>query len=464
MSIRIVEGFAAAQAHVARLRSGADAALPASLAERLRDIFGRDLSPQEAVAQVVADVRREGDAALRDYGRCIDGADLATFAVAPGAIRAAYDATPPDLRDALHLAAGRIRAFHRREPFRSWLEWDGEGGALGQMIHPLRRVGVYAPGGTAAYPSSLLMAAIPAQVAGVEEIAVATPPVLRQAQDAPLRHGGPKAAHQDARLAQGAGAVLAAAHVAGVDEVYLLGGAQAVAALAYGTESVPRVDKIVGAGGLFVTLAKKLVYGDVGIDGLYGPTETLLLADEAAAPATVAADLLAQAEHDPLATALLVTPSARLAKAVQAEVERQLPALARRDVVTASLAGQGALLLVAGLDEALAVANAYAPEHLCLLVADPWPLVGRVRNAGGVFVGEAASEALGDYVVGPSHVMPTGGTARFGSPLHVRDFLKVTSVFAVGEAAARRLAPAARTLARAEGLTAHAAAVAAREG
>ncbi|MGD2206064.1 MAG: histidinol dehydrogenase, partial [Anaerolineae bacterium] len=321
MSIRIIEGFAAAREHVARLRSGAETALPASLAEGLRGVFGRDLSPQEAVTQIVADVRREGDAALRDYSRRIDGADLETFAVDAGAIAAAYAATPSDLRDALHLAADRIRAFHQREPRQSWLEWDGEGGALGQMIRPLQRVGVYAPGGAAAYPSSLLMAAIPAQVAGVEEIIIATPPVLRHRNDS----GTPQA--QDAPRAQGAPVVLAAAHVAGLEQAYLLGGAQAIAALAYGTESVPRVDKIVGAGGLFVTLAKKRVYGDVGIDGLYGPTETLLLADESAAPVTVAADLLAQAEHDPLATALLVTPSARLAEAVQAAVARQLPAL-----------------------------------------------------------------------------------------------------------------------------------------
>ena len=236
------------------------------------------------------------------------------------------------------------------------------------------------------------MAAIPAQVAGVEEIVVTTPPG-----------------------AQGTGSpvVLAAAHVAGVERVYLLGGAQAVAALAYGTESVPRVDKIVGAGGLFVTLAKKLVYGDVGIDGLYGPTETLLIADEAADPALVAADLLAQAEHDPLATALLITPSARLAEAVQAEVDAGWRRWRGTTIIEESLAGQGAILVVDDLDEALALANEYAPEHLCLLVADPWSLVGRVRNAGGIFVGEGSSEALGDYVVGPSHIMPTRGTARF---------------------------------------------------
>jgi histidinol dehydrogenase len=285
------------------------------------------------------------------------------------------------------------------------------------------------------------MAVIPAQVAGVEEIVATTPP-------------GPNG--------RGSPAVLAAAHVAGLDRLYLLGGAQAVAALAYGTGTVPAVDKIVGAGGLFVTLAKKQVYGDVGIDGLYGPTETLLIADDTASPVLVAADLLAQAEHDPLATALLITPSARLARQVQAEAEGQLLPLERRDVIEESLRGQGAILVVDDLGEAVELANLYAPEHLCLLVAAPWALVGSVRNAGGIFVGESSSEALGDYVLGPSHIMPTRGTARFASPLHVRDFLKLTSVLAVGHTQARRLAPPAQAIAQAEGLTAHAAAVAAR--
>jgi histidinol dehydrogenase len=262
----------------------------------------------------------------------------------------------------------------------------------------------------------------------------------------------------------GSSVILAAAHVAGIEQIYLLGGAPAIAALAYGTESVPRVDKIVGAGGLFVTLAKKQVYGDVGIDGLQGPTETLLIADRTAKPSLVAADLLAQAEHDPLATALLITPSRDLAQAVQAEVASQLPSLARRAIAGESLAAQGAILLVEDLGEALELANEYAPEHLCLLVQDPWTLVGRVRNAGGIFVGEGSSEALGDYVVGPSHIMPTMGTARFASPLHVGDFLKVTSIFAVADSAAQRLAPAARAIAIAEGLTAHAAAVSIRVG
>jgi len=441
-TIRLVRGLAAGREHIARLRAGSGAPESPALRERIQELFGEDIPPQEAVARIVADVRRRGDAALHDYTLRLDGVALDRLAADGSALEAACRELPADLRQALQVAAERIRAFHQGEPHGSWLQWDGEGGALGQMLRPLRRVGVYVPGGRAAYPSSLLMAVIPAQVAGVEEIVVTTPP-------------GPQGS--------GAPVTLAAAHAVGLERVFLVGGAQAVAALAYGTESVSRVDKVVGAGGLFVTLAKRAVYGDVGIDGLHGPTETLLIADETASPVRAAADLLAQAEHDPLATALLITPSERLAAAVQAEVARQLPALERREVVAQALRGQGAIVVVAGMDEALDLANEYAPEHLCLLVGDPWPLLGRVRNAGGVFLGEAACEALGDYAIGPSHVMPTGGTARFGSPLHVRDFLKVTSIFAPSKATAASLIPVAQAIARAEGFTAHAAAIAARQ-
>ena len=454
MSIQILEGVASSRAHIAGLRARGDTTLPESVTNRLRGVFGREISAQDAVAQIVADVRRKGDAALRDYTQRVDGVSLDVMAAEAKEIEAAYRAAPAALRDALHLAADRIRAYHDREPHHSWLEWDQDGNALGQVLRPLQRVGVYVPGGTAVYPSSLLMAAIPAQAAGVEEIVATTPP-------------GPHRAPAGQQPEHGA-TILAAAHVVGLERVFLLGGAQAIAALAYSTESVPRVDKIVGAGGLFVTLAKKLVYGDVGIDGLYGPTETLLIADDTANPELVAADLLAQAEHDPLATSLLLTPSGRLASLVQAEVGRQLSStsspLTRQAIIRESLAGQGAILVVDDMDQAIDLANVYAPEHLCLLVADPWALVGRVRNAGGIFVGESSSEALGDYVVGPSHVMPTRGTARFASPLHVGDFVKVTSIFGVGDGAGRKLAPAAQIMAQAEGLTAHAAAVAARSG
>jgi len=281
------------------------------------------------------------------------------------------------------------------------------------------------------------MAAIPARVAGVEEIVVCTPP------------------GKDGRVAP---VILAAARVAGVERVFKLGGAQAIAAMAYGTESVPAVDKILGPGNLFVVLAKKAVFGVVDIESLPGPTETLLIADDSADPVWVAADLLAQSEHV-MGTSILLTPSRKLAEVVQAEVERQLPPLRWEQSIREALAANGGIVVVRDLAQAVELANAYAPEHLCLLVRDPWALVGRIRNAGGVFVGEASSEALGDYIAGPSHIMPTGGTARWASPLHVRDFLKVISVFAVDLEAHNRIAPAAIRLAEAESLTAHAAAL-----
>ena len=442
MSIRIITDSFAVRTHIAQLRSSAETALPESVSARLRAVFGHDIAPPAAVAQIITDVRRDGDKALLEYTRRIDGVALETLFVDVRGIEAAYRAMPSELRNALHLAADRIRTFHAKEPRQSWLDWTNAGEALGQMLRPIQRAGIYTPGGTAAYPSSLLMSVIPAQVAGVTEIVVTTPP-------------GPQGT--------GTASILAAAHILGIERVVLAGGAQAIAALAYGTESIPRVDKIFGAGGLFVTLAKKQVYGDVGIDGLYGPTETLLIADDTANPAIVAADLLAQAEHDPLATALLLTPSTQLAETVQAEVTRQVQALERQAIIQESLSRQGAILVVADLDEAFTLANDYAPEHLCLLVQDPWSYVGKVQNAGGVFVGETSSEALGDYVIGPSHVMPTRGTARFASPLHVGDFLKVTSIFAVSAQTVQQLSPVAQTIARAEGLTAHAAAVAARK-
>jgi histidinol dehydrogenase len=287
------------------------------------------------------------------------------------------------------------------------------------------------------------MTAIPARVAGVDEILVCTPP-------------GPGGQVPDV--------ILAAAHVAGVDRVFRLGGAQAIAALAYGTDTIPRVDKVVGAGGLFTTIAKRQVYGQVGIDGLYGPTETVVVADDAADPAWVAADLLAQAEHDVLATAILLTPSRALAEAVQAAVARQLEGLARRDVASTALDGQGGIVLTPDLETAVRLADEYAPEHLCLAVRAPDRWAERIRNAGGLFLGEHSFEVLGDYVAGPSHVMPTGGTARFASPVNVLDFVKITSIVALDAGTAGDLCPAAARLARAESLDAHAAAAAYREG
>ena len=402
--------------------------------ERNRTLFGEELSAEQAVARIIDEVRENGDDSVRHYARLLDGSAPDAFEVPSREIEEAAAALPASLREAIETAAGRIRSFHERQPTDSWTHWDEEGGT-GQIARPLERVGVYVPGGGAAYPSSLLMAVIPARVAGVREVVVATPP------------------GRDGTLPP---VVLAAASVAGADAVYRMGGAQAIAAMAYGTETVPRVDKIVGPGNIFVTLAKRQVYGIVDIDQLAGPTETLLIADEAANPAFVAADLLAQAEHDTMASAIVITPSSTSALAVQQAVAAQLNELDRADIIRSSLERNGGIVLVSDLDEAVELANAYAPEHLCLLVSEPWPLVERIKHAGGIFVGEHSSEALGDYVTGPSHIMPTGGSARFHSPLSVRDFLKITSLFAVNERAEQRLGPAAIELAEAEGLSAHA--------
>jgi histidinol dehydrogenase len=411
--------------------------VPESVRAGIRRVFGQDLAPEEAVRCILADVDQRGDQALHDWTTRVDGVTIKDLEVPSETWAAAYATLPDDVADALDLAAERVRAFHTRQPVLSWTT-DELGGILGQRVTPLARVGVYVPGGTAPLPSSLLMTAIPARVAGVDEILVCTPP-----------------GREDGRVPD---VILAAAHVAQVDRLFRLGGAQGIAAFAYGTATVPRVDKIVGAGGLFTTLAKRRVYGQVGLDGLYGPTETVVVADESANPGWVAADLLAQAEHDVLAAAILLTPSRKLAKAVQAEMARQLEGLSRAEIAATSLTEQGGIVLTPDLETAICLADEFAPEHLCLSVQEPEAWAERVRNAGGLFLGEHSFEVLGDYVAGPSHVMPTGGTARFASPVNVLDFVKITSIFALNPDTAARLCPAAACLAQAEMLTAHAAA------
>ncbi len=409
-----------------------------TVAKGIERVFGEALSLEEAVRRILVDVQQRGELAVIDWTEKIDGVRLPSLTVSDEDIEAAYQSIPADLRDALHFATDRIRAFHEKQPVQSWLDWNSAGGALGQRILPLERVGVYVPGGTAPYPSTLLMCAVPARVAGVKEVIVTTPSG-REDKIAPV--------------------LLAAARVAEVDAVYRIGGAQAVAAMAFGLESLPKVDKIVGPGNIFVTLAKRQVYGLVDIDGLPGPTETLVIADEAANPALVAADLLAQAEHDTLASAILVTPSELLVEAVQLEISRQLEELSRAEIIVESLQNQGGAVICSDLAEAVELGNLYAPEHLCLHVEDPWALVGKVTHAGGVFLGEHAYEVLGDYTAGPSHVMPTMGTARFASPLSVRDFTKIISIFGLEATEARVISSAAHILAEAEGLDAHATAV-----
>jgi histidinol dehydrogenase len=407
----------------------------AAVLQGIEQIFEEKLSPSQAVQRILKDVRQRGDQALVDWSRKLDGVAPKAFRIADSEIKSALQNLPEEQRQSLEFMLQRIQGFHQRQPLTSWMTND-LGGTLGQFMRPIRRVGLYVPGGTAPLPSSVLMSAVPAKVAGVPETVVVAPPQRQTGQVAPV--------------------ILAAAAIAGVDEVYMLGGAQAIAALAYGTQSIAPVDKIFGPGNLFVTLAKQQVFGVVGIDGLAGPTETVVIADQNARPAWVAADLLAQAEHDVLASAILLTPSQPLAEAVQVEVGRQMESLSRGQILQASLQNRSGIVLTADLQEATELANLYAPEHLCLTVSDPWALSEQIYAAGGVFLGEHSFEVLGDYVAGPSHVMPTGGSARFASPLNVWDFIHIVSLVALDRATAQQIAPAAIQVAYAEGLDAHA--------
>jgi histidinol dehydrogenase len=411
------------------------------LDEARRTILRRERATEgqadQIAAEILADVERRGDAAIRELTERFDRARLERFEVERVEIDAAYGQVPAEMVDALRIAIEQVRAFHQRHLPRSWIDF-GPDGATGQLVTPIERIGLHAPGGRAAYPSTVVMSAVPARVAGCRELVMCTPP----------RADG--TAHPT---------MLVAADLAGVDRVFKVGGAQAIGAMAFGTDSVPRVDKIVGPGNAYVAAAKRRVYGVVGIDSIAGPTETMLIADEAADPAAAAADMLAQAEHDPVASAILLATSESVAQKVASQLERQLARLGRAEIARESLANKGGIVVTGALDAAFELANEYAPEHLCLLVRDPWGALGKVRNAGGVFVGETSLEAVGDYTAGPSHVMPTGGTARFSSPLTTNDFVKITSVFGVSAAGVDRLGPPAVVLAQAEGLTAHAAAI-----
>jgi len=392
-----------------------------------------ELAHKDAVEKILADVRQSGDAALKELAKKFDGVSLKSIAVTGDEIAAAYKNVDSGLIDALNLAAERIRAFHQTQLRYAIKEFMEEG--VGQIVNPINRVGVYAPGGTASYPSTVLMTVIPARVAGVKEITVVTPP----------GKGGSVPP-----------ATLVAADIAGADSIFKVGGAGAIAALAYGTKSIQKVDKICGPGNIFVTIAKRLVYGEVDIDGLAGPTETIVIADDSASPAHCALDLLAQAEHDILSSAIMITTSDKLASAVNKEVERQLKKLERADIARHSLKERGYIVIVDDMEQAIELANMYAPEHLSLLMRDASLYAEGVRNAGGIFIGDSSPEVLGDYVAGPSHVMPTGGSARFNSPLNVNDFLKITSVVALVDDDLDTLVPAASRIARSEGLTAHA--------
>ena len=414
-----------------------------SMLAGIEKLFGEALTPEQAVSKILDDVRRMGNSALQKWTQALDQTDPSAGPIAPVSIpkellQSALETINPAHRGALEQAAARIEGFHRRQPLTSWFT-NELGGTLGQVIRPIQRVGLYIPGGTAPLPSTVLMSAIPARVAGVKEIVVVTPPNRTFAEKNPPVNS----------------MILAACAIAGVDEVYPIGGAQAIGAMAYGTQTIRAVDKIFGPGNLFVTLAKRQVYGVVGIDGLAGPTETVVIADESANPAWIAADLLAQAEHDVLATAILLTPSQALIEHVQIEYARQIEQRERAEVIVASFENRGGAVLTRDIEEAIQLANAYAPEHLALSVKDPWRWVEKINNAGGIFLGENSFEVLGDYLAGPSHVMPTGGSARFASPLNVLDFVKIVSLIALDENTARDISPLAATLAECEGLDAH---------
>jgi histidinol dehydrogenase len=414
---------------LASTEPGFDAAL-----ERLtRFDAAEDDKVIETVRTIIADVRARRDAAVIDYARRFDRSTakaVADLSLSLDEARAALAELPAEQRQALQSAHDRIRAFHERQLQRSWDYREADGTRLGQRVTALERVGLYVPGGKAAYPSSVLMNAVPAKVAGVREIVMVSP------NPNPM--------------------VLAAAAIAGVDRILALGGAHAVAALAYGTESVPRVDKIVGPGNVYVAEAKRQVFGQVGIDMIAGPSEILVISDGSAPAEWIAMDLFSQAEHDEAAQALLLSPDRAHLDAVEAAILRLLPELPRREVIAASLQGRGALIQTRDLAEACAIANRIAPEHLELCVGDAEALLGSLRNAGAIFLGQYSSEALGDYCAGPNHVLPTSGSARFSSPLGVYDFQKRTSLIEVSRAAADQLGRIAATLAEGEGLGAHA--------
>ena len=435
VKLNLVHGLAEAEGVLARLDPLDLDSLPESVLERTRQAFGDDVTPEQSVVNMLRDVRREGDAAIRRYARLLDGADLPEFRIDDAELSEARAGISLELEAALQLAAQRIREFHQATLPRNWVDLEQ---GLGEMVRPLQRVGLYAPGGTAAYPSTVLMTAIPARVAGVKEIILTTP----RRGDEPLNP-----------------AVMAAAQIAGVDAVYQVGGVPAIAAMAYGTESIAKVDKICGPGNIFVAYAKKLVQGQVDIDGIFGPTETIVIADETAQPGFCAADLIAQAEHDPLSTAILVTNSRRLVEQVELELEQRLATLERGDLARSALERQGRIVLVDTLTEAVELANRIAPEHLCMMVSDPWAWAGQVKNAGGLFLGEFSPEVMGDYIAGPSHVMPTGGTARFNSALSVHHFMRTMPVVGLSPKTFQDLGAAAVEIAHAEGLTGHSGAI-----
>jgi len=435
--LKRLTGFNQAKSLLTRRVPFGSVTLPPEWKARIKDVFGEELSAESAVKRILDDVRDRGDEALLHYTKKLDGVELGKLEVSREETSIAYNETSKELISALKLAAERIRDFHLQCQRKGVVSFRA--GGLGQQVRPLNRVGIYVPGGAASYPSTVLMAAIPARVAGVKEIIMATPP---------KKEGSIPAA------------TLVAADIAKVDRIFKIGGAQAIGALAFGTKSVPQVDKICGPGNIFVVLAKKMVYGVVDIDGLQGPSEIMIIADETANPDLCAVDLVAQAEHDPLALAVLITTSADLADKVDAELAKELiPTGLTPKTVPSRALENGVIAVVDTLDETIELANLFAPEHLSLMVKNADAYLGKIANAGCVFVGDNSPVALGDYIAGPSHVLPTGGSARFGSPLGINDFVKITNVIALDKATLMKLGPAAVIMAKAEGLLNHARAI-----
>jgi len=410
-----------------------------------KDILNREISDnggvEAAVASIIDHVIEVGDAALFEYAEKFDGVKLDSLLVSFEEIEAAYQSMDPEFIKTLELAKDNIEAFHKHQVHQNFVVNEKEGVILGQKITPIEKVGLYVPGGTALYPSSVLMNAVPAKIAGVSELVITTPPNKEGNIDA---------------------SILAAAKVAGVDKIFKIGGAGAVAALAYGTQSVPKVDKIVGPGNIFVAVAKRRVYGIVDIDMIAGPSEILVLADGTANPRFVAADMLSQAEHDKLASSVLITDCAALAEKVSAELERQIPLLPRAEIARTSIDTNGKIIVTANMKDAVAISNRIAPEHLEVCVDDPFALLNDIKNAGSIFLGKNVPEALGDYLAGPNHTLPTNGTARFSSPLSVDDFVKKSSFIYYDKDALAKVKDRVVSFAMQEGLDAHARSVSIR--
>ena len=430
--MKTIKGFSQAKKLLSRQEISTDYRVSEGVKESLKEMFATD-DPEKAVRKIIKEVCKKGDTALLEYTRKIDGVELDSLEVSKREIRKARQKIDSRLAAALKMAADRIYSFHLEQ--KNGVEIGVAAMGYGTLMRPLQRVGVYAPGGTASYPSTVLMTALPARVAGVEQVILATPP------------------GKDGRVPA---VTLAAADMARVDRVFCIGGAQAIAAMAYGTKTVPRVDKICGPGNIFVMLAKKLVFGAVDIDGLQGPSEVVIIADKTAKAENCAAEILAQAEHDTMAEAIFITDSTELAIKVKEELERQLAQIKRKKIAVKSLNDSGIIAVVDSIDKAIELSNLYAPEHLCLDVENPAAYMGKITNAGCVFIGNEPTVVMGDYVAGPSHALPTGGTARFSSPLNITDFIKYTNVVNTNRQNLKELGEEAITIARAEGLEAHA--------